>query len=157
MQPHAIRWVKDKLGVKIYKVVVAKDQVMDSKISSQILKVLGLGMHRLKATIGQQWFGGDAAGKTGTTNDSRTCWFCGSTPEITTGIYIGDDGNKSIGKKVYGARVAFPIWFALNKQMKRQAHHFYYDPSLQEITVDGKTGALCYDKHNPESISLLIS
>ncbi|MBV8660728.1 MAG: PBP1A family penicillin-binding protein [Candidatus Dependentiae bacterium] len=157
VQPHYLRWVKDKLGVKIYKVESFKEQVMDSKISSQILKVLGLGMNRLRSTIGEQWFGGDAAGKTGTTNDSRTCWFCGSTPDLTTGIYIGEDSNQSLGQKIYGARVAFPIWFALSKQITKNNKHFYYDPSLQEVTVDGKTGCISYDKYNPERIALLIS
>ena len=157
VKPHYLRWVKDKLGVKIYKVVEVKDQVMDSKISSQVLKVMGLSMKRLKNAIGEEWFGGDAAGKTGTTNDSRTCWFCGSTPELTTGIYIGEDSNQSLGKKVYGSRVAFPVWFALSKQVTKNCKRFYYDPSLREITVDGKTGCVSHDKDNPELISLLIS
>lgn len=157
VKPHYLRWVKDKLGVKIYKVVEVKDQVMDSKISSQVLKVMGLSMKRLKNAIGEEWFGGDAAGKTGTTNDSRTCWFCGSTPELTTGIYIGEDSNQSLGKKVYGSRVAFPVWFALSKQVTKNRKRFYYDPSLREITVDGKTGCVSHDKDNPELISLLIS
>lgn len=157
VQPHYIRWVKDKLGVKIYKANPIKEQVMDSKISSQVLKVLGLGMNRLKKSIGAKWFGGDAAGKTGTTNDSRTCWFCGSTPELTTGIYIGEDDNQSLGQKVYGSQVAFPIWFTFSRQVTKFGKLFYYDPSLQEITIDGKTGLISHDKDNSELISLLIS
>lgn len=156
VQPHYLRWVKDKLGVKIYKNEAYKHQVIDSKIAGQVLKVLTLGMNRLKKTLGKQWFGGDAAGKTGTTNDSRTCWFCGSTPELTTGIYLGEDGNKSLGKKVYGAKIAFPIWFAFNKQVITEPHHFYYDPSLQEITVNARTGIVSKYQSSEESISLLI-
>ena len=157
VQPHYIRWIKDKLGVKIYKEHVVQLQAMDSKISGQVLKVLGLGMYRLKNSIGERWFGGDAAGKTGTTNDSRTSWFCGSTPELTTGIYIGRDDNQSLGQKVYGARTAFPIWFAFSKQVTDKAEHFYYDPALQQVTVDPVTGALCNHKSCDECIALLIS
>jgi penicillin-binding protein 1A len=157
VQPHYLRWVKDKLGVKIYKEDVVQKQAMDAKISSQVLKVLGLGMQRLKNSIGEQWFGGDAAGKTGTTNDSRTSWFCGCTPELTTGIYIGRDDNKSLGQKVYGARTAFPIWFAFSKQITHKQNHFFYDPSLRQVTVDAITGAVCHDKNKGECISLLIS
>ena len=157
VQPHYIRWVKNRLGVKIYKASVIHDQVMDSKVSSQVLKVLGLGMHRLKNSIGGQWFGGDAAGKTGTTNDSRSSWFCGSTPEFTTAIYIGKDNNQSMGNKIYGARTALPIWFALHKQITKKSQHFYYDPSLQEVFVDGRTGLPCHNKSNSEMIALLIS
>lgn len=157
VQPHYIRWVKDKLGVKIYKAHTIKEQVMDSKISGQVLKVLTLGIQRLKKTVGEQWVGGDAAGKTGTTNDCRTCWFCGSTPELTTVICIGQDNNQPLGEKVYGARTSFPIWFNFSKLVTKRSQYFYYDPSLQEVTVDGKTGRLCYDKNNPERITLLIS
>ncbi len=157
VRPHYIRWVKDKLGVKIYKETIIKKQAMDHKIASQVLKVLGLGMHRLKNSIGEKWFGGDAAGKTGTTNDSRTSWFYGSTPELTTAIYIGRDDNKSLGQKIYGARTAFPIWFALSKQVTHTAPHFFYDPSLRQVMVDPITGALCHDKRNDQCISLLIS
>ncbi len=157
VQPHYIRWVKDKLGVKIYKQPVVQQQAMDSKTSGQVLKVLGLGMHRLKNSIGERWFGGDAAGKTGTTNDSRTSWFCGCTPELTTGIYIGRDDNQSLGQKVYGARTAFPIWFAFSKQVTDKIEYFYYDPSLHQVKVDPFTGALCKHKVCHECISLLIS
>lgn len=157
VQPHYLRWVKDRLGVKIYKSQLVKEQVMDSKISGQVLKVLTLGMHRLKKTIGAQWIGGDAAGKTGTTNDCRTCWFCGATPELTTVICIGQDNNKPLGEKVYGSRTSFPIWFNFSRLVTKNNQHFYYDPRLYEVTVDGRTGQLCYDKKNPESISLLIS
>ncbi|MBP6869992.1 PBP1A family penicillin-binding protein [Candidatus Babeliales bacterium] len=157
VEPHYVRWVKDELGVKIYKAHPLKEQVMDNKISSQVLKVLSLGMNRLKKTVGEQWVGGDAVGKTGTTNDSRTCWFCGSTPELTTGICIGLDNNQPLGEKVYGSRTSFPIWFGFNKLVTKNIQHFYYDPTLQEVSVDAKTGQICYDKKNPELISLLIS
>lgn len=155
-QPHYIRWVKNKLGVKIIKVDALQERVMDCAISSQILKVLTVGINRLKSSIGKNWFGGDAAGKTGTTNDSRTCWFCGSTPDLTTGIYIGDDGNKSLGQKIYGSKTSFPIWFNLHKQIQLTPKKFYYDPSLHEVLVNLKTGVICHDKNNPEVVSLLI-
>lgn len=157
VEPHYIRWVKDKLGVKILKSHALQERVIDCAISSQILKVLTVGINRLKSSIGQNWFGGDAAGKTGTTNDSRTCWFCGSTPDLTTGIYIGDDANKSLGQKIYGSKTSFPIWFNLHKEIKLPAKKFYYDPCLQEVFVNWKTGALSNDKNSSEVISLLIS
>lgn len=156
VEPHYIRWVKDKLGVKIVKSNPMQERVMEHAVASQILKVLTIGINRLKSSIGQNWFGGDAAGKTGTTNDSRTCWFCGVTPDLTTGIYIGEDGNNSLGKKVYGSRTAFPIWFDFHKQIMLPAKKFYYDPSLQEVMVNWKTGSIVYDKNNSEVVSLLI-
>ena len=156
VEPHYIRWVKDKLGVKIVKIDPIQERAMECAVSSQILKVLGVSIHRLKNSIGQSWFGGDAVGKTGTTNDSRTCWFCGSTPDLTTGIYIGEDANSSLGQKVYGSKTAFPIWFDLHKQIMLPPKKFYYDPCLQEILVNWRTGVLSHDKNNQEVVSLLI-
>jgi len=155
-EPHYIRWVKDSLGVKIVKVNALQERVLNSKFSSQILKVLTIGISRLRKSIGKQWFGGDAAGKTGTTNDSRTCWFCGSTPDLTTGIFIGDDDNKSLGQKIYGSKTSFPIWFEMHKQIPSSHRNFYYDPSLQEITINWKTGETSFDTQNSEVVSLLI-
>lgn len=36
----------------------------------------------------------EQGGKTGTTNENRTLWFAGITPEYVTVIYIGKDNNK---------------------------------------------------------------
>jgi len=157
IEPHYIRWVKDAFGVKIYKANPIKERVLDSKISSQVLKVMTLSINRLRKTIGEKWFGGDAVGKTGTTNDSRICWFCGSTPELTTAIYVSSDENQSLGQKVYGSKTAFPIWFAMSRQLPVADKHFYYDPSLKEVTVDSKTGQIVSEKSNREVMSLLIS
>src|SRR5690606_20489429 len=49
-------------------------------------------------------------GKTGTTNDQHDAWFIGFTPELLTGIWVGYDSEKSLGKKETGGRAAAPIW-----------------------------------------------
>jgi penicillin-binding protein 1A len=51
-----------------------------------------------------------AAGKTGTTNESADVWFIGSTPRITTGIWIGMDERKRIMPRATGGRLAAPAW-----------------------------------------------
>jgi penicillin-binding protein 1A len=50
------------------------------------------------------------AGKTGSTNDSRDAWFVGFSPEIATGVWVGNDGGASLGRIETGARAALPIW-----------------------------------------------
>ncbi len=50
------------------------------------------------------------AGKTGTTNDFTDAWFMGFSPDLTTGVWVGNDNNRSLGWGESGARAALPIW-----------------------------------------------
>jgi penicillin-binding protein 1A len=55
--------------------------------------------------------GRPSGGKTGTTNDFTDAWYIGFTPQITTGVWVGNDDKRvSLGKKETGARAALPIW-----------------------------------------------
>jgi penicillin-binding protein 1A len=53
-------------------------------------------------------FGKPAAGKTGTTSDSRDAWFAGFTPDLATVVWVGNDDNSPM-RGVTGATCA-PIW-----------------------------------------------
>jgi len=55
--------------------------------------------------------GRPSAGKTGTTNNFTDAWYIGFTPQITAGVWVGnDDPGQSLGKKETGAKAALPIW-----------------------------------------------
>ena len=61
--------------------------------------------------------GRPSAGKTGTTNDFTDAWYTGFTPQITTGVWVGNDDKRvSLGKKETGARAALPIWLEYMQQ-----------------------------------------
>jgi penicillin-binding protein 1A len=49
-------------------------------------------------------------GKTGTSNDNRDAWFVGYDARYTTGVWVGNDRNQSMGKKESGGSTAAPIW-----------------------------------------------
>jgi penicillin-binding protein 1B len=51
---------------------------------------------------------GAAAGKTGTTDDTRDAWFVGYTPDVVAGVWVGYDGGGRIG--LTGAQAALPLW-----------------------------------------------
>ncbi|MCX6123385.1 MAG: PBP1A family penicillin-binding protein [Proteobacteria bacterium] len=51
-----------------------------------------------------------AAGKTGTSNDSADNWFCGSSRDLTSIVWVGSDENAPIGGNVTGGALALPIW-----------------------------------------------
>jgi penicillin-binding protein 1A len=60
--------------------------------------------------------GRPVAAKTGTTNDYSNAWFIGFTPTLATGVWVGYDRPRSLGKDETGSRVAVPIWTAFMKE-----------------------------------------
>lgn len=50
------------------------------------------------------------AGKTGTTNDEHDAWFVGFSPYLVTGVYVGYDQLRSLGRLEQGGRTAAPIF-----------------------------------------------
>lgn len=53
-----------------------------------------------------------AAAKTGTTNDYRDAWTVGYTPQLVTGVWVGNTDNSPMDN-VPGSKGAGPIWQAL--------------------------------------------
>ncbi len=53
--------------------------------------------------------GREIAGKTGTTNDYRDAWFMGYAPDYVTGVWVGDDDNRSMGG-ITGGSIPAKIW-----------------------------------------------
>jgi penicillin-binding protein 1A len=140
VEPHYLLWIKDSWGNKIYKYKSVHERIMDPKVSGQVTKVLAIGMDRLRTKLQGRWVDSDSIGKTGTTNDFRTSWFIGSTPELTTGIYIGRDDNQSMGPQMFARRTAFPIWYGAHKTFTTKKKQFAYDPALIELVINEHTG-----------------
>ena len=51
----------------------------------------------------------EASGKTGTTNDLKDGWFCGSTPYYTIAVWVGYDNPKTVSD-IYGKYSANFVW-----------------------------------------------
>jgi penicillin-binding protein 1A len=155
VEPHLVSRITDACGATIMRTRPVQREVMSPCISGQVLKVLGLGLARVRAALAQTWIDSEAAAKTGTTNDHRTCWFMGSTPELTTGVYIGCDDNRPIGQGVYPLHTAFPIWIALHRTLPTILKEFAYDARLKEVKVFEKSGRPA-SSDGKEVISLVI-
>jgi len=85
-----------------------------------------------------------AAGKTGTTNDLRDAWFMGYTPELVTGVWVGYDDRRSMGKGETGSRAASPIWlhFMSSVLAGKRVIAFPVPEDIVFAKIDAKTGLL---------------
>ena len=137
-EPYMIVWVKDTLGNKIYKAPITHEQVVDPIIIGQVAQVLEYGIHRMRKAYNKPLVDSDVICKTGTTNESRTCWFAGATPEMVTISYVGCDDNQSLGMDVFPLRTAFPLWLGIHETLPTQQKSFVYDSALlKQILMNG--------------------
>jgi penicillin-binding protein 1A len=85
-----------------------------------------------------------AAGKTGTTNDCTDAWFIGFTPQLVTGVWVGFDDMRSLGKKQTGGRVAAPVWTSFMKAALAGAPEkdFRVPARIEFAEVDPQSGLL---------------
>jgi len=59
------------------------------------------------------------AAKTGTTNNYRDAWTIGFTPNLATGVWVGNNDNTEMGQGADGSVVAAPIWQAFMKAITK--------------------------------------
>ncbi|MBW1772675.1 MAG: PBP1A family penicillin-binding protein [Deltaproteobacteria bacterium] len=85
-----------------------------------------------------------AAGKTGTTNDLRDAWFLGFSPEMATGVWVGYDDRKSMGKGETGSRAASPIWLNFMSEVLKDlpVKDFPVPEGVVFVKIDKETGLL---------------
>jgi penicillin-binding protein 1A len=85
-----------------------------------------------------------AAGKTGTTNDLRDAWFIGFTPNLVTGVWVGYDDRRPMGKGETGSRAASPIWlYFMSEVLKDEPVEDFQTPEgVVFAKIDAKTGFL---------------
>ena len=87
------------------------------------------------------------AGKTGTVDDNTDAWFIGFDPDITVGVWIGnDDKRKSLGTAEQGSLAALPMWMEFmqgyidGREDKDDPPTFQAPANIVFLPVDPKTG-----------------
>ncbi len=88
--------------------------------------------------------GRPAAGKTGTTNDLHDAWFMGYTPGFVTGVWVGYDQERSLGRRETGGRAAIPLWLDFMKEILegRPERAFQVPDGVVFARIDAETGLL---------------
>ncbi|HSF06903.1 MAG TPA: penicillin-binding protein 1A [Methylomirabilota bacterium] len=116
LPPTAIRYVTDAEGRLL------EEHVPEGKeaVSPELAYII---THMLKGVVdrgtgqGARTLNRPIAAKTGTTNDYSNAWFIGFTPRLATGVWVGYDRPRSLGRDETGSRVAVPIWTSYMQQV----------------------------------------
>jgi penicillin-binding protein 1A len=129
VDPHLIEEVEDRTGAVVLKadhrdcphcddpflgqesprIPPMGTSVMDPITAYQITLMLqGVVQNGTGAAVSA--LGRPLAGKTGTTNDFRSAWFVGFSPNLVAGVFIGFDDNRSLGEGETGAVAAVPVF-----------------------------------------------
>lgn len=86
----------------------------------------------------------EVAGKTGTTNGYYDAWFMGYTPQVSTGVWVGFDQEKSLGRGEAGSHAALPIWldYMMGVHQNTPAENFPIPNNIVFANIDNETGKL---------------
>lgn len=129
VKPYAIEKIETQRGKIIYKakrtkIVKVLDKETAGIMTAMLKTVITSGTGR-GADINKPM-----AGKTGTTNENKDAWFIGYTPDIVTGVFLGNDDNTSIG--LTGGSAPARIW----KEMMTVATKKYGNTQFDYAPVD---------------------
>jgi len=148
VQSFAVSEVVDKDGHLIEGHELTAEQVLSPQLAYTIdfmlARVINHGTGYGARKLG---FTRPAAGKTGTTNDSKDAWFAGFTPDLLAVVWTGFDKREELG--LTGAQAALPIWTTFMKAATavRPVLDFTPPPGLIVAAVDPssgcKAGPLC--------------
>ena len=112
IEPISILKVTDRNGKILYEAPHIKDRSHQSLPKSvNYLMVDGMRNVFKRGTAYQhRQFGSYAAGKTGTSNDSKDNWFVGFTSDLVTLVWAGTDEYTPIYGNTMGSTIALPTW-----------------------------------------------
>ena len=108
VEPYAIERVESSRGTVLYEAKKARTSkvlnINTAATMTAIMKTVITSGTGRAANIGKP-----AAGKTGTTDDSKDAYFIGFTPDVVTGVWVGNDDNSQMGG-ITGGTIPALIW-----------------------------------------------
>jgi len=161
MKPFGVLTVKDRDGNLLEENRGEPTDVIRADtafVMTNLLKgVLVRGTAIRAASLAAQW---PLAGKTGTVDDNTDAWFVGFDPDITVGVWIGnDDKRKSLGAAEQGSFAALPIWMEFmqayvdGRPDKDDPPGFAAPGNIIFLSVDKSTGSVLPTDDTPGGIT----
>lgn len=87
------------------------------------------------------------AAKTGTTNDRKDNWAVGWTPQVITGVWVGNNDATPMKQVASGVSGASPIWRKIMNEYLKDitVENISVPPGVIELDVDKISGYLAHD------------
>jgi len=114
-----ITQIDDKLGNTIFSYRPDSKELIDPSVAFLMSSILSDNRARAETFGSALTISRPAAVKTGTTEDYRDALTIGYTPQLTVGVWVGNNDNKPMAK-IAGSLGAAPIWKRL---MERYLQH----------------------------------
>ena len=143
IKPRFIESVVSPWGEQLFTSTVEATAAMPAETAYIITNLLQQVVQDGTATRAKV-LGRPVAGKTGTTNDEIDAWFMGFSPYLLTGVWVGYDQVRPMGKYETGARAALPIWldYRTKVEPKYPVEDFQPPAGVVMARVDARTGRL---------------
>lgn len=139
VKPVAITKIVDRNGQVVEENSTEEQRVVDPKYAYVIMNMLESVMSG--GTGGGASIGRPAAGKTGTTDESKDAWFVGFTPDLVAAVWMGDDYGIETLDGITGGTVPAVIWRDFMSQalnaMEIPASDFTVPPGAASIANQG--------------------
>lgn len=139
VKPVAITKIVDRNGQVVEENSTEEQRVVDPKYAYVIMNMLESVMSG--GTGGGASIGRPAAGKTGTTDESKDAWFVGYTPDLVAAVWMGDDYGIETLDGITGGTVPAVIWRDFMSQalnaMEIPASDFTVPPGAASIANQG--------------------
>jgi penicillin-binding protein 1A len=99
-----------------------------------------------------------ASGKTGTTDQNRDAWFIGYTPDLVTGVWIGYDDLRILGRFETGSRAAVPVWLDYMAKVTGPypVLEFSVPDTIEFARIDPRTGGLADENERGSALEAFI-
>lgn len=139
VKPVAITKIVDRNGQVVEENSTEEQRVVDPKYAYVITNMFESVMSG--GTGGGASIGRPAAGKTGTTDESKDAWFVGYTPDLVAAVWMGDDYGIETLDGITGGTVPAVIWRDFMSQalnaMEIPASDFTVPPGAASIANQG--------------------
>ena len=127
IQPEIVLSVEDKNGKVIKDFEPVTREVLSEDVAYTMVDLMK-GVIEIGTGKGIRSYGvsAEVAGKTGTTNEGSDSWFIGLTPNLVTGVWVGNEDRAAHfpGWQSQGAKMALPIWGYYMKNVYNQGSEF---------------------------------